>query len=99
MEFQTGEIQIKKKKLYKRLLVLLVLIYAIFTLINQQKVLNQYSKTSKELTKQIENEEAYNKELIAEKDNVNSEEFIEQMAREKLDMYYPNEKVYLDKGM
>lgn len=89
----------KKKKLYKRLLILLVLIYAIFTLINQQKVLNQYSKTSKELTKQIEDEEVYNKELIAEKDNVNSEEFIEQMAREKLDMYYPNEKVYLDKGM
>lgn len=89
----------KKKKLYKRLLILLVLIYAIFTIINQQKVLNQYSKTSKELTKQIEDEEVYNKELIAEKDNVNSEEFIEQMAREKLDMYYPNEKVYLDKGM
>lgn len=89
----------KKKKLYKKLLMLLILIYVIFTLINQQKVLNQYSKTSKELTKQIENEEVYNKELIAEKDNVNSEEFIEQMAREKLDMYYPNEKVYLDKGM
>jgi len=89
----------KKKKLYKRLLIFLVLIYAIFTLINQQKVLNQYSKTSKELTKQIEDEEIYNKELVAEKDNVNSEEFIEQMAREKLDMYYPNEKVYLDKGL
>lgn len=89
----------KKKKLYKRLLILLVLIYVIFTLINQQKVLNQYSKTSKELTKEIEDEKVYNKELIAEKDNVNSEEFIEQMAREKLDMYYPNEKVYLDKGM
>ncbi|MCI8640539.1 MAG: septum formation initiator family protein [Clostridia bacterium] len=89
----------KKKKLYKRLLILLVLIYATFTLVNQQKVLNQYSKTSKELNKQIEDEKVYNKELIAEKDNVNSEEFIEQMAREKLDMYYPNEKVYLDKGM
>ena len=89
----------KKRKLYKRLLILLVLIYAIFTLVNQQKVLNQYSKTSKELNKQIDDEKVYNKELIAEKDNVNSEEFIEQMAREKLDMYYPNEKVYLDKGM
>lgn len=89
----------KKKKLYKRLLILLVLIYATFTLVNQQKVLNQYSKTSKELNKQIEEQKVYNKELIAEKDNVNSEEFIEQMAREKLDMYYPNEKVYLDKGM
>lgn len=89
----------KKRKIYKRLLILLVLIYAIFTLANQQKVLNEYSKTSKELTNKIEDEEIYNNELIAEKDNVNSEEFIEQMAREKLDMYYPNEKVYLDKGM
>ena len=29
----------KKRKLYKRLLILLVLIYAIFTLVNQQKVI------------------------------------------------------------
>ena len=31
----------KKRKLYKKLLILLVLIYAIFTLVNQQKVINQ----------------------------------------------------------
>ena len=36
---------------------------------------------------------------IMGKENVNSKEFIEQMAREKLEMYYPNEKVYVDKGM
>ena len=89
----------KKKKLYKRLLILLVLGYAIFTLINQQKVLNQYSANSKELASKIKEQQAYNDELVADKENVNSKEFIEQMAREKLDMYYPNEKVYLDKGM
>ena len=68
-------------------------------LINQQKTLNKYNKTTKELTSKIDEQKTYNSELIAEKDNVNSKEFIEQTAREKLDMYYPNEKVYLDKGM
>lgn len=89
----------KKRKLYKKLLILLVLIYAIFTLVNQQKVINQYTSNSKELASKIEEQENYKKELVAEKDNVNSKEYIEQMAREKLDMYYPNEKVYVDKGI
>lgn len=89
----------KKKKLYKRLLIILVLVYAIFTIANQQKVLNRYSKNSKELATKIEEQQAYNEELVAKKENVNSKEFIEQMAREKLGMYYPNEKVYIDKGM
>ena len=89
----------KKKKIYKRLLIILVLVYAIFTLANQQKVLNQYSENSKELATKIEEQQVYNDKLVAEKENVNSKEFIEQMAREELDMYYPNEKVYMDKGM
>ena len=89
----------KKRKLYKRLLILLVLVYAIFTLANQQKVLNQYTENSKELGTKIEEQQVYNNELVAKKENVDSKEFIEQMAREKREMYYPNEKVYIDKGM
>lgn len=88
-----------KKKLYKKLLILLVLIYAVFTLVNQQKVLNQYDNTNKELASQLQEEKSNNEDLLAEKDDVNSKDFIEQMAREKLDMYYPNEKIYIDKGM
>ena len=30
------------------------------------------------------------------KTNINSLEYIEKIAREKLDMYLPNEKVYID---
>lgn len=89
----------KNKKLYKKLLILLVLVYAVFTLVNQQKVLNQYSQTNKELLSKIQEEKEYNEQLVTEKDNVNSKDFIERKAREELDMYYPNEKVYLDKGM
>lgn len=89
----------KKKRLYRKLLFLLVLFYAIFTLINQQKVLNQYNENSKELTSKIEEQQTYNEKLAIEKENVNSKEFIEERAREMLEMYYPNEKIYVDKGM
>ena len=43
----------KKKKLLKRLIILLIAIYFIFTLINQQKTLNQYSQNSEELNTKI----------------------------------------------
>ena len=83
----------KKKKMYRKLLIILVLGYLIFTLINQQKVLNQYTENSKELGTKIEEQQVYNNELVAKKENVDSKEFIEQMAREKLEMYYPNENI------
>ena len=35
-------------------------------------------------------------ELLATQENVNSEEYIEKIAREKLEMYYPNETVFID---
>ena len=89
----------KKKKLLKRLVILLITIYVIFTLINQQKTLNQYSRNSEELNTQIADAEEEKEELTKQKDSVDSLEFIEQTAREKLDMYYPNERVYIDQGI
>ena len=83
----------------KRILILIIAGYAIFTLVNQQKTLNQYSDNTEELNTQIVEAQEKKDELTKEKENVNSLEFIEQTAREKLDMYYPNEKVYVDQGM
>ena len=89
----------KNKKIYKSLLILIIGIYAIFTLINQQKMLNQYTSNVEELSKEIQKEKEIKEELAQKKDNVDSLEYIEQMAREKLDMYYPNERVYIDAGV
>lgn len=89
----------KNKKIYKRLLILGISIYVIFTLVNQQKTLNQYIETSNELTSQIEEQKEYKEELAKKKDDVTSLDYIEQTAREKLDMYYPNERVYVDRGI
>ncbi len=88
-----------KKKIFSFLLFIVISTYAIITLINQQITLNRYNEEQAKITKQIQEEKEYNNELIAKKESVNSEEFIEEMAREKLDMYLPTEKVYIDTGM
>lgn len=89
----------KSRKLYKKILILGIAVYVTFTLVNQQKTLNQYTKNADELTAQIKEQKDYKEELSKKKDDVNSLDFIEQTAREKLDMYYPNERVYVDKGI
>ena len=89
----------KSRKLYRNLIILAIGLYVVFTLINQQSTLNQYNQDVKDLSKKIETEENNKEELAKKKDDVNSLEFVEQTAREKLDMYYPNERIYIDRGM
>lgn len=88
-----------KKNLSKKLLILGISFYMIFTLANQQKTLNQYHQNSNKLVSEIEEEKKYKEELSRKKDDVDSLDFIEQTAREKLDMYFPNERIYMDRGM
>lgn len=88
----------KFKRLAKLLLILMISIYAIFTFIAQQKTLDQYAKNCEELTSEIQEQKEYKEQLSKKKDDIESEEFIEETAREKLDMYLPNEKVYMDTG-
>lgn len=85
-----------RKNLLKKLVFIAILIYAIITFINQQKILNNYSEQEKSLIAQISEASNYQMQLNEEKDNVNSPEYIEAIAREKLDMYLPNERVYVD---
>ena len=76
---------------------LLVLgIYAIFTFFSQQESLNSYAAGQEYYSDKIEKEIEHKEALLKLKDNINSPEYIEQIAREKLDMYLPNERVYID---
>ena len=88
-----------KKKFIRNIILILALIYVVFTLINQQQTLNKYAQNSEDLSQQIEEQKNYKEELAQKQADINSKEFIEETAREKLDMYLPNEKVYVDTGM
>lgn len=89
----------KNKKILRNIFIIAIIVYVAFVFINQQNTLNDYNKDTEKLNQQIASEKATNENLNEQKENVNSLEFIEEMAREKLDMYYPNERVYMDQGM
>ena len=89
---------LKTNKIYKKLLILGVLLYIAYIFIGQQKTLNSYRNTQKYYSEQLNKQLAYQESLYETKANINSKEYIEDVAREKLDMYLPNERVYIDKG-
>ena len=86
------------KKHYKIVLLCVLIGYIISVVISQQKMLNSYNAEIKNLEKQIAKEEKTKESLEEIKENINSPEYIEKIAREKLGMYLPNERVYIDIG-
>lgn len=86
------------KKHYKTILLCIVIGYVVSVVISQQKMLNSYNSEIKNLETQISKEKETRESLDAIKENINSTEYIEKMAREKLGMYLPNERVYIDIG-
>ena len=90
---------IKKNGLLKKILIFAFAVYFIYTLISQQRTLNSYAQEKAKVNDDIEVAQEEQTELKEMKENINSDEYIEQIAREKLDMYYPNERVYVDNGM
>ena len=89
---------LKKNKIFKKILFIIIFIYIAYVFIEQQKVLNSYKNNKEYYISKIEEQEKYKETLISMKENVDSTEYIEEMAREKLDMYLPNERVYVDMG-
>lgn len=84
-------------KIYKILLIIGIIYFAYIFNIQQEK-LDSYGKDKLYYESQIEDLKEKKDELLEIKENVNSPEYIEEMAREKLDMYLPNERVYIDMG-
>ena len=86
------------KNIFKKILLIAVGIYIISIFISQQQLLNTYQKEIGKYETQKQEAEETKESLVAMKDNVNSPEYIEEIAREKLGMYLPNERVYIDIG-
>ena len=80
----------------KRILLIAFAIYVIYTLYSQQLTLNAYQADADRYQEQIVAEQETKEELNSIKENINSDEYIEVMASEKLGMYLPNERVFID---
>ena len=89
----------KKSKLLRNVFIVALIVWIIM-LIKQQINISHYKDDLKDLSSKIEvaeNDLNQNKQdLEQEKKNTDSLEYIEKLAREKLGMYLPNERVYID---
>lgn len=85
-----------KFTLLKKIVFAVILVYSVITVISQQKILNTYKVQAKTLDGEIAEATEYQEHLNQEKENINSSEYIEDVARKKLDMYLSNERVYID---
>ena len=92
----------KKSKLLRNAFVIALVIWIVM-LIKQQLNIMQYKEEISVLSSKIDvaqEELNQNKQdLEQKKENTQSLEYIEQIAREKLGMYLQNERVYVDSNM
>jgi len=77
---------------------IIIVIPTILTLITQQRSINAYKNESKQYNEQIEEELEKQNSLNETLSNLNTTNYVEEMARDKLDMYLPNERVYIDEN-
>ncbi len=90
--------KINFKKLLKKAVFIAFIFYVAVTIFNQQKTLNAYKSNIASVKKDLEEATEYKESLVSLKENAHSAEYIEKIAREKLNMYMPDEKVYIDVG-
>lgn len=83
-------------KWLSKLILLAVIGYVGYTLITQQMTFNKYDKEYAYYENKYFQEQDRNTNLQNEKENINSDEYIEKVAREKLGLVMPNETIYID---
>lgn len=86
----------KKKLRINRFVIIGIILYFLYVCITQQQSMDSYDREAEQYRAEIVAAQKENEKLQNVKDNVDSEEYIEDVAREKLGMYLPNERVYID---
>jgi len=77
---------------------LVIFLYLSYIAVNQQQVLHAKNLTLDKLEDKIEVEAKLNEKLSKERDMIQSDEYVEKVARERLGMVKKNERVYMDIG-
>ena len=84
------------KVLLKSGLVLCVCIYVTYVFVNQQISLSKCDDIEKEYKEKILEAQRETQRLEDELEQTGTDEYIQRMAREKLDYVKPNERVFVD---
>ena len=87
----------KKKVNWPRVcMIFAFLVYAVYTFIRQEIAINNYEKEKLVYMEQINLAKQKHEEYKHYSEYVNTDEYIEKIAREKLGMLLPEERIYIE---
>ncbi len=87
------------KRLLKTILVVAIFMYFCVVLAKQEISFQKYNKELSNYNTMIAEEEMRHEQLINTKKHISSDEYIEEVAREKLGLVMPNEIVFIDASL
>lgn len=93
---KTKNVKFNIKRLVVSAAVLAFCVYFVCMMIGQQSTINRKNSEIRNLNEQITSANQETDRLKEELENVNDPEYLERMAREKLGLVGPNERVYID---
>lgn len=94
-----GKIKKKRKIIWSNFFVFVFILYAIFTIANQQITIYKLNKTRQEVNHNIEIAQKENEKLKDMLQYTSTKEYIEKMAREQLGLVKSDETVYVDQSL
>ena len=90
-----------KKRKRRIVVIVAVIAITIYVGISMVFITNSYREKSREIQQvqqQIDEQTVLNQEYQAMNDQGEDDEYIQKLAREKLGLVYPDERVYIDMG-
>jgi len=84
----------KKVGLLGRILLILILAYLVFMLVSVRQEISAARTEVETLTEQVAEQEQYNTELSNAIENRDNPDFVEDIAREKLGLVSPHDRVF-----
>ena len=91
----------KENKKNTKSLIIYLIIFAFVVAVSINAIINQESKKQEikmqisQYEDELEKLKSEKEELIEQNEKINTDKYIENVARNKLDMFLPNEKVYV----
>ncbi len=93
---ETRKTNINPRRFISMLVAVIFVLYFVYTMIWQQVVISKKGKEIEALEEKIAAAEQQTEKLEEELDNLNDPEYLEKIAREKLGLIRPNERVFVD---
>lgn len=96
MSLKPTKKKINIKSITTFIICLFIIPYFIVTLINQKMMINERREVIKKYENRISDAKLEQQTLNEELNNVHSDEYLEKLAREKLGLVKPNDRVFVD---